>query len=76
MNFTILENNFLENSNQAIIFNKGATNVPMDSNDPQPQPIGKRIDASNVQFQVLSFDTNHVRLAIEVPYTKFLIYEI
>ena len=73
LDYAVLDKNFLENANQAIVF-PGDKEIQRMSTDPHPLAQAMRIDASNDYFQVLSFNADRVRLTIDVPYTKFLIY--
>jgi len=78
MEASLLERIFLADANAAIIFNDGLR--PKDPGDdagpfdPDPPPNAQRIDGVSEAFKVLAFDANHVRLTIDMPYKKFLIY--
>ncbi len=74
INTTVLEYNFLTNNNSAIVFAKAGEGVKLNSNDPYPPAQAMPIDENSTFFKLLAFDANHARIAMDIPYQKFLIY--
>ncbi len=72
--FPALEQHFLENDNKAFIFKGSFRGLKMQGTDPHPPVKAQRIAREDAHFKILSFDANRLKLAIEVPYEKFLIY--
>jgi len=70
----ILDQNFLTNDNAAVIFKGTAGELKLNGDDPDPPAQARRIDDSFTGFKLLAFDVNHVRLSLDIPYEKFLIY--
>lgn len=70
----VIEHNFLTDANEAIVFKDQADGLKMTGDDPAPGPKAMRINKDLRGFKVLSFDANHVRLRLDIPYEKFLIY--
>jgi len=70
----VLERNFLTDLNMAVVFNVTGENIKLNGNDPNPPIKAQHIDNSSKGFKLLAFDANHLRLALNLPYEKFLIY--
>ena len=69
-----LEQQFLEDQNKAVVYRIKAEDTPLNSHDPNPSSHAQHIDCVSQDFKILSFNANSLRLAIKLPYEKFLIY--
>jgi hypothetical protein len=69
-----LERNFLTDADSAVVFKNKENDLKLNGNDPHPPSQGLRIDGNSTEFKLLSFDADHVRVRLDVPYEKFLIY--
>ena len=86
INPAVLERNFLTNDNVAVIFKdsgdeldsrfRGNDNLLGNGKkgDPHPPLKAQRIDNTTQGFKLLAFDADHMRLTLDLPYEKFLIY--
>ena len=74
INTAVLEHNFLTNDNTAIVFKQPGVDMKLIERSPQAGPKAQPIDENSQGFKLLAFDANHVRLALDVPYEKFLVY--
>jgi hypothetical protein len=70
----VLEQNFLTGADTAVVFKNKATGLKLDGNDPHPPSKALGINGNSDRFKVLSFDADHTRLALSIPYEKFLVY--
>jgi len=71
----VLERHFLTDDNSAIVFKDDFKNVTeIGPFDPHPSSKPLRIDAVSDRFKVLDFNANHLKLAVDLPYKKFLVY--
>ena len=74
VDFSIIEKHFLEADNNAFIFNDGLKNLKTRGSDPHPPIKQQAVISESSYFRILSFNANRLRLAVESPYEKFLIY--
>jgi hypothetical protein len=73
VDFSTLEKYFWKNDNKAFIF-KDSGVKKLNSNDPHPLAQANVVTQENADFKILSFNANRVKILIQVPYEKFLIY--
>jgi len=74
IDFVFLEKHFLQEDNLAFVFKDERDVLKINSNDPSPPAKMQGITGEHSGFKVLSFDANDLKLAVEIPYEKFLIY--
>ncbi len=74
VNFVILGKQFLNNENRAFVFADPSANIKKQSNDPSDRLQAVQITQEDDRFKILSFNANTVKIFIDVPYEKFLIY--
>jgi len=70
----ILQQNFLNSDNEAVIFDDVGKGIKSTGNDPHPSLKAQHVDNSFRGFKLLAFDANHLRFRLDVPYEKFLVY--
>ncbi len=70
----LIERNFLTDADAAVIFKDNEPGFKLTGNDPHPPLKALRIEGNSAWFKLLSFDANHVCVALDIPYEKFLIY--
>jgi len=70
----MLERHFISDDDSAVVFKEKASGLKLTGNDPNPPPQALRVRGENGTFRLLSFDANHVRVALNFPYEKFLIF--
>lgn len=74
INPNVLNYVILNNINVAFVYKNGNEDLKLNSNDPQASLSATPIGEESNQFKILVFDANHVRLFVDLPYEKFLIY--
>ncbi len=71
LSINALEHLFLTGENKAIVYNN---TVKLDGDDPHPPSGAQFIDKNTRGFKVLSFNANHLKISLNLPYEKFLVY--
>ncbi len=71
---SVLEKYFLNNENKAFVFKEDLSDLKINSNDPQAPSKAWRVSSEKEGVKVLSFNANHLKLSLDLPYEKFLIY--
>jgi len=74
VNLADLERDFLTVNDTAVVFNDKGSNLKLRGNAPQTSGKAQPIDRNTNGFKLLAFDADHLRLALDLPYEKFLIY--
>jgi len=74
VDFSQMERLYIENPNKAYIFQDKAVELITESKDPNPPRSAQRISHEDLNFKVLSFNANRLKVSVVVPYAKFLIY--
>ncbi len=74
VNFSVLEKSFLANENRAFVFQGKGAVLKTEGNNPNPSVNAQRVDGQTQAFKVLTFNANYLKLAINVPYEKFFVY--
>jgi len=69
-----LDHNFTTGANTAIVFKNNDRVLKLTGNNPNPSAQAEPVDEGTGGFKLLGFDANHLRMAMDVPYEKFLIY--
>jgi len=74
IDFNSLGKHFIREDNLAFIFGDASGALKTNSIDPSPDVKMQRISNEGSSFRVLSFDANDLKLAVNIPYEKFLVY--
>jgi len=79
LNVPDMEQNFISDSNSAFVFkdeipNEANTDADTGLSDPNPSTASLFITPDFKGFKLLSFDADHLKLSLDLPFKKFLVY--